>query len=214
MSNVTLTRAAPEIVQEYFKWFCSFPDAISPGSHSDGNKIIDANKSSLIKDEYIFLPPGIPGPFHRNIGTIDLGKKIFIPSLSFIGSEFESHSPDIFRLYRFADVDHGYIDYGHIEIDKKRLAERTLESLYRVRTDPFEVEFPKGSLFGIKRHGISKAVADGVYIIWEPSVGDHEIHLEGKIKLAGRKDTIEFANLGIPAKEDHVENVTYAFNVS
>jgi hypothetical protein len=213
MSNGTLSRAAPEIVEEYFKWFCSFPESISPGFHSDGNKIIEANKSTLKRDEYIFLPPGLAEPCNRKIGTVERGKKIFIPSLSFIGSEFESHSPDISQLYRFADVDHDSIDYGHIDIDGERLPERTLESRFRVRTDPFDVEFPDGALFDLHK-GISKAVADGVYIVWEPFVGDHEIHFEGKIKLAGRKDTIEFANRGEPAKEDHVENVTYTFKVS
>jgi hypothetical protein len=210
MSNDNLSRAAPEIVQEYFKWFCSFPESNSPGFYSDGKRIIEANKSTLKRDEYIFLPPGINGPFYRKIGTIEHGKKIFIPSLSFIGSEFESPGADISQLYKFADVDHDSIESRRIEIDGKLLV-GDLESRFRVRTEPFEVEYPDGALFEVQK-GISKAVADGVYIVWEPSVGEHEIHFEGKINLADRKDCMD-CKQGKPAK-DHVENVTYTFRVS
>lgn len=210
MSNDTLSRAAPDIVQEYFKWFCSFPESNSPGS-SDGKKIMEANKSRLKSDEYIFLPPGLGGPLHRNIGTIERGKKILVPSNCFIGSASESPGADISQLYKFADVDHDSIEYRHIVVDGEELLAGDLESRFRVRTEPFEVDYPDGALFEVNK-GVSKAVADGVYIVWEPSVGDHEIRVEGKINLAERKDCIEYKK-GKPAK-DHVENVTYTFKVT
>jgi hypothetical protein len=204
MSNDSLSRATAEIVQEYFKWFCSFPKSISPGFYNDGDRTIEANKSSLKSDEYIFLNPALAGASHRDIGTVERGKKMFIPSLSFIGSEFESPGADISQLYKFADVDHDSIEYRRIEIDGETLV-GDLESRFRVRTEPFEVEYPDDALFGVSK-GISKAVADGVYIVWEPPVGKHEIHYMGKINLADRKDSID--------STDHVENVTYTFKVS
>jgi hypothetical protein len=213
MSSCILCPATPEIVKEYFKWFCSIPELESPGFHKDGKRIMQANKSTPKSDEYIFLPPGLPGPFDRDIGTIERGKKTFLASLSFIGSGSESHGADIFQLYKFADVDHDNIEYRKIVIDEKELPESDLESRFRVRTYPFEVNFPEGALFNVHQ-GPSIAVADGVYIVWEPSVGEHKVHFEGKIKLAGIKDTIEEANQRKPAKEDHVENVTYTFKVS
>ena len=37
MIKDSLSRAKPEIVQEYFRWFCSFPKTTSPGLHNDGD---------------------------------------------------------------------------------------------------------------------------------------------------------------------------------
>jgi hypothetical protein len=189
MSNDSLSRATPEIVQEYFKWFCSFPKSESPGLYNDGDRSIAANKSSLKSDEYIFLSPVIAGTSRRNLGTIQRGKKILIPSLSFIGSEFERPGSQVSQLYKFADVDHDNIEYRRIEIDGKPLV-GDLESRFKVRTEPFEVEYPDKAIFGVPK-GVSKAVADGVYIVWEPPIGEHEIHFEGKIEIPDNQDSLE-----------------------
>ena len=98
--------------------------------------------------------------------------------------------------------DYNSIEYSRIELDGKPLD--NLDQ-YRVRTEPFEVEYPEhDALFGV-HGGISKAIADGVYILWQPHIGKHEIHYEGKINLADKKDSIDHT--------DHVENVTYRFTV-
>lgn len=197
-----VTRAPPETVQQYFKWFCAFPKATSPGFHNDGARSIETNKDN----EYIFCNPSFAGPSRRDLGTIQYRKKkIFIPSCSFIGSEFESPGADVPRLYKFADVDHDNIEYRRIEIDGKPL-EGDLDALYRVRTEPFEVVYPDSdALFGV-HGGVSKAIADGVYIVYHPDLGDHEVHYEGKINLVGKKDALD-------SSEDHVEDVTYVFTV-
>ena len=203
MSNDSLSRATPEIVQQYFKWFCSFPKSTSPGLYNDGDRTIEANKSSLKSDEYIFLSPVLSGTHRRNIGTVQHGKKILIPSLSFIGSDFERPGSQVPQLYKFADIDHDNIEYRRIEIDGKPLV-GDLESRFRVRTEPFEVEYPGNAIFGVPK-GLSKAVADGVYIVWEPPIGEHEIHYEGKIDLPEEEDSLE--------SSDYVEDVSYTLRV-
>lgn len=203
MSNDSLSRATPEIVQQYFKWFCSFPKSTSPGLYNDGDRTIEANKSSLKSDEYIFLSPVLSGTHRRNIGTVQRGKKILIPSLSFIGSDFERPGSQVPQLYKFADIDHDNIEYRRIEIAGKPLV-GDLESRFRVRTEPFEVEYPGNAIFGVPK-GLSKAVADGVYIVWEPPIGEHEIHYEGKIDLPEEEDSLE--------SSDYVEDVSYTLRV-
>jgi hypothetical protein len=203
MSNDKLNRATPEIVQEYFRWFCSFPKSTSPGLHNDGDRSIAANKSDLKSDEYLFLSPVLSGTSRRNLGIVQKGKKILIPSLSFIGSESERPGSQVPQLYKFADIDHDNIVYRRVEIDGKPLV-GDLESRFRVRTEPFEVEYPVNAIFGVSK-GLSKAVADGVYIVWEPPMGEHVIHFEGKIDLPEEEDSLE--------SSDYVENVTYALRV-
>jgi hypothetical protein len=203
MIKDSLSRAKPEIVQEYFRWFCSFPKSTSPGLHNDGDRSIAANKSSLKSEEYIFLSPVLSGTFRRNLGVIQRGKKILIPSLSCIASEFERPGSQVPQLYKFADIDHDNIEYRRIEVDGQPLV-GDLEGRFRVRTEAFEVEYPENAIFGVRK-GLSKAVADGVYIVWEPPIGEHEIHFEGKIDLPEEEDGLE--------SSDYVENVTYTFRV-
>jgi hypothetical protein len=203
MNIGSLSRATPEVVQEYFKWFCSFPKSTNPGLHNDGDRSIAANTSKLKSDEYIFLSTVLSGTSHRNLGIIEKGKKFLIPSLSCIASESERPGSQVPQLEKFADIDHDNIVYRYIEIDGKPLVGE-LESRFRVRTGPFEVQYPDNAIFGASK-GPSKAVADGVYIVWEPPIGEHEIHFEGKIDLPEDEDSLEIS--------DYVENVTYNFKV-
>lgn len=194
-----LSRAPQEIVQEYFKWFCSFPITASPACYNDGTKTIETNKDNA----YIFLNPSFAGTSYRDLGTIKAGRKMFIPSCSFIGSEFESPGADISKLYKYADVDYANIEYCQVKIDGEQLDKL---GIYRVRTEPFEVHYPDNdALFGV-HGGTSKAVADGIYLVYEPPIGRHEVHYEAKINLLGNKDCLD-------PSADHIENVTYVFTV-
>lgn len=181
-----LDRADKKTVEDYWKWVCDLPKRANPAIHNDGDRTIAANKSNPRGDEYIFLTPAISGAFHRELGTIQRGKKLLITSLSFIGCEAERPGSDVSQLYKFADVDHDNIEYRRIEIDGRPLV-GDLENRFRVRTDPFEVKFPEKAIFGARK-GPSKAVADGIYIVWEPGVGKHEIHVEGKIDLPDEEE--------------------------
>jgi hypothetical protein len=203
MSTGSLSRATAELVQEYFKWFCSFPKSTNPALHNDGDRSIVANKSPIKSEEYIFLSTVLSGPSQRKLGIVKKGKKILIPSLSCIASASERPGSQVPQLEKFADIDHDNIVYRSIEIDGKPLV-GDLESRFRVRTKDFEVEYPNNAIFGVSK-GLSKAVADGVYIVWEPPEGEHEIHFEGKIDTPEDGDSLE--------TRDYVENVTYNFKV-
>lgn len=197
-----MTRAPQNLVQKYFQWFCSFPVSSSPGFNNNGDRTIELNKNN--NHEYIFLNPAFGGENNRDIGTIERGKRLFIPTCSFVASEFEAPGASINRLYEYADVDYGNIEYSHVQIDGEPLQD--LEQ-FRVRTEPFEVTFPDDALFGVPK-GNCKAIADGRYMIWEPSTtaGKHTIHYEGKINLADNPKSLD--------RKDHYENVTYTFNIS
>ena len=195
--------APTQLVQEYFQWFCSFPKSESPALYNDGDRSIAANKSSLKSNEYIFLSPVIAGTSRRNLGNVQRGKKILIPSLATIASEGERPGSTEAELRKFLDIDHDNIEYRRIEIDGKSLV-GDLENRFRVRTEPFEVEYPQNAIFGA-REGKSKAIADGVYIVWEPPIGEHMIHFEGKIGVPEEEDSLK--------TRDYVENVTYTLRV-
>jgi hypothetical protein len=56
--------------------------------------------------------------------------------------------------------------YYFSEFNDKEYSRQDL-SKYRIATEDFEVTFPKNAIFGATE-GISKAVADGYYVITEP----------------------------------------------
>jgi hypothetical protein len=194
-------RAPQEVVQDYFKWFCSFPKHAHPAFTNDGDKSIAMNKSD---SEYFFLNPAFDRVNRRKLGIIQFGKKFLFGSHSFIGSESEAPGSDVSQLYKFADVDHDSIEYRRIEIDGKPL-EGDLENLYRVRTEPFEVIYPDNPIFG-NRAGVSKAIADGVWIVYEPDRGKHTVRFQGRINLADKDDSID--------RTDHFEDTTYTFTTN
>ena len=53
---------------------------------------------------------------------------------------------------------------------------------YRTHTDVFEVAFPDNGIFGVIEGGVSKAVADGFYIITEPlAKGTYTVHFKSSL---------------------------------
>jgi hypothetical protein len=199
-----MKRAEPEIVQKYWEWLCKLPKPKNPAVDNDGDRDVEANKFSPLSDEYVFLSFVLSGTSHRNIGTIPQNKKILVPSLSCIAStaELKDGATDT-ELSKFADIDHDNIEYRRIEIDGKPLVGDL--DRFRVRTKPFDgISFPQKAIFNV-REGPARAIADGVYIVWEPPIGEHIIHFEGKIDLPEQQESLE--------SRDYVEDVTYTFRV-
>ena len=68
-----------------------------------------------------------------------------------------------------------------LDINDKNYALNDLKK-FRTATGEFEVEFPKGGIFGVTGEGQSKVVADGYYLLTEPlSQGNYTIHYKGAL---------------------------------
>jgi hypothetical protein len=191
--------ASEEVVKKYWKWLCSLPKPVNPTIGNDGDKDVKANDPN---NEYLFLSFVLSGGSKR-ICTIPHGKKVVIPSLSCISSEAERPESSDDDLQRFADIDHDNIEYRRIEIDGKPLV-GDLDKRFRIRTGPFDVQFPEKAIFNV-RAGRSRAVADGVYVVWAPPKGEHIIHFEGKIDVPEEEESLE--------NRDYLEDVTYTLKV-
>src|SRR5512133_2082160 len=71
-------------------------------------------------------------------------------------------------LYKSAKEDQDHVNSLYLKIGDKEYNFQDLNK-YRTPTDVFEVGWPeKGATFGVTEGGVSKAVADGRYIITEP----------------------------------------------
>ncbi|MGA7368745.1 MAG: hypothetical protein WBX01_06410 [Nitrososphaeraceae archaeon] len=199
--------ATVEIVQEYWKWLCNLPKASNPAIDNDGDRDTEANKLNPKGKEYVFLSFALDGGKNR-ICTIPEGKKVLIPSLSCIASTPDVENPELNdeQLRRLANTDQENIEYRRIEIDGKPLV-GDLEKDYRVkapRNGVFVVNYAERAVFNAPK-GPSRAVADGVYLVWKPSKGDHIVHFEGKIDVPEEEDSLEF--------RDYIEDVTYTLKV-
>jgi hypothetical protein len=72
-----------------------------------------------------------------------------------------------------------YIKIGDNEYNRADLSQ------YRIHTGVFEVTFPNNAIFGASQ-GISKAVADGYYVITEPlTKGTYNIHYASSLICPG-----------------------------
>jgi hypothetical protein len=196
--------ASKEIVQKYWEWLCKLPRSKNPAIDNDGDRDIEANKHNPMSKEYVFLSFALGGAKHR-ICTISKGKKVLVPSLSCIASTPAAKKPklDDDELRKLVKTDQDNIEYRRIEIDGKPLV-GNLEKVYRVPTKFFFVNYPEKAIFNAPK-GRSRAVADGIYLIWEPAEGDHILHFEGKIDVPEEEDSLE--------SRDYVEDVTYTLKV-
>ncbi|MGA7368743.1 MAG: hypothetical protein WBX01_06400 [Nitrososphaeraceae archaeon] len=194
------------IVKDFWRWVCGFPKAENPTIKSSGAKDELANNARKSNADFFYLSFNFSGP-SRRLCTVRSGKKILIPSLSFIAVDIdfcEEFGSRISDLTRFAQIDHENIASRRITIDGITL-EDDLDQ-FRVHTDPFEVDFPDNAIFGLPA-GHSHAVADGGYLVLEElsSGKDHEIRFEGRIEIPETDNSLEYRT--------YEEDVTYTLKV-
>ena len=81
-------------------------------------------------------------------------------------SDKEAPNRSIEDLHKIAKKDQDSVTSLYLKIGNKEYSRQDLEK-YRTSTEEFEVTFPKNAIFGATE-GISKAVADGYYVITQP----------------------------------------------
>jgi hypothetical protein len=120
---------------------------------------------------------------------VPAGKALFIPVMPVESSDKELPKAAVADLSKSAKNDQDHVNSMYLKIGDKEYNFQDLDK-YRTHTDAFEVVFPDNGIFGVLKGGVSKAVADGRYIITEPlAKGTYPIHFKSSLIDPSNPDT-------------------------
>lgn len=150
-------------VINFWKWIISIPQDKNPWGEQTGENcsIIQSDTNASV-----FYLSGNGGGKSERACTVPAGKSLFIPVSPFEISDKEAPNRSIEDLHKIAKKDQDSVTSLYLKINDKEYTRQDLEK-YRTTTEDFEVIFPNNAIFGATE-GISKAVADGYYVITEP----------------------------------------------
>lgn len=155
-------------IENFWKWLIQIPEKENPVNDPIGQNC--ANGQSNSSSPVFYLAQNNGGSSER-ICKVPAGKGLFIPVMQVEVSDKELPNASVEDLYKSAKEDQDRVlPLGgtlYLKIDDKEYKKENLTK-YRTHTDSFEVVFPNNGIFGIKEGGVSKAVADGFYVITEP----------------------------------------------
>ena len=151
-------------IKDFWKWIISIPQDKNPWGDQTGENCaieqLETNSSTL------FYLSGNGGGKSDRTCSLPAGKSLFIPVSPMEISDKEAPNRSIEDLHKIAKKDQDSVTSLYLKINDKEYTRQDL-SKYRIPTEEFEVTFPKNAIFGATE-GISKAVADGYYVITQP----------------------------------------------
>ena len=150
-------------VKNFWKWIISLPQDKNPWADQTGK---NCAIGQLETNASIFYLSGNGGGKSDRICKVPAGKGLFIPVSPMEISDKEAPNRSIEDLHKIAKKDQDSVTSLYLKIGNKEYSRQDLEK-YRTPTEEFEVTFPKNAIFGATE-GISKAVADGYYVITQP----------------------------------------------
>jgi hypothetical protein len=188
-------------IKKYWQDVCSIPKRDNPLWENNGSKDEFFNHS--IGADLFMLSSSIypQTPLTRNI-RIPSGKGLFIPVMSILVSECQTHEP----LVATANKTQSSILPNSLSLE---LDGTPLSALESYKFSPFnidEVRFPStpDAIFKIDRSGPCNAIAAGRYIWTESlSTGQHTVHFKGNLHC----------NPPNCLYEDYMEDIIYNINV-
>lgn len=179
-----------EHVKNYWKFLASIPASITPMTDLKGDRCI----AGQMNNNSIFYLAGSGAKIQKEprICNIPAGHGImFMAGSSIMNSIAESPESTIEELNDAAKKDSAEAKDLYVEINGQQ--KYTTEDIqkFQVNTGETEVEFPENGdgIFGVSKPGLTKAVADGFYMITEPlKPGTYDLHIkginmDGKIKI-------------------------------
>jgi hypothetical protein len=99
-------------------------------------------------------------------------------------SDKEAPNRSVEDLHKISKKDQDSVTSLYLKINDKEYSRADL-SKYRTHTGVFDVTFPKNAIFGATE-GISKAVADGYYVITQPlAKGTYTIQYKSSLICPG-----------------------------
>jgi hypothetical protein len=154
-----------EHIKNFWKWVISFPIDKSPWKDQTGANCDNGQSKT---NSSVFYLSGNGGGKSVRTCKVPAGKALFIPVSPVEVSDKEAPKASVEDLNRLAKKDQDSVTSLYLKIGDKEYNREAL-SKYRIHTSVFEVTFPKNAVFGATE-GVSKAVADGYYVITEPLV--------------------------------------------
>ena len=170
-----------EHIKNFWKWVISFPIDKSPWKDQTGTNCDNGQSKT---NSSIFYLSGNGGGTSVRTCKVPAGKALFIPVSPMEISDKEAPNRSVEDLNKISKKDQDSITSLYLKIGDKGYNRAEL-SKYRTHTGDFDVTFPKNAIFGASE-GISKAVADGYYVITEPlAKGTYTIQYKSSLICPG-----------------------------
>jgi hypothetical protein len=173
-------------IKNFWKWAIKTPANENPVNDPTGVKCAAGQEDT--NSSVFYLAPNNGGTSQR-VCNVPAGKALFIPVMPVESSDKELPKAAVADLSKSAKNDQDHVNSMYLNIGDKEYNFQDLDK-YRTHTDAFEVVFPDNGIFGVLKGGVSKAVADGRYIITEPlAKGTYPIHFKSSLIDPSNPDT-------------------------
>lgn len=165
-------------IKNFWKWALKIPANENPVNDPTGVKCATGQENT--NSSVFYLAPNNGGTSQRTC-KVPAGKALFIPVMPVESSDKELPKASVADLSKSAKDDQDHVNSLYLKIGDKEYNFQDLDK-YRTHTDAFDVVFPDNGIFGVLKGGVSKAVADGRYIITEPlAKGIYPIHFKSSL---------------------------------
>jgi hypothetical protein len=170
-------------IKNFWKFIISLPKEKNPWYDETGAKCTSAQSG---KNSSIFYLGGKEGGGQiERTCTVPSGKGLLIPVMVVEVSDKEVPGKSMEELRQIAKKDQDSVTSLYLKINDKEYKPEEI-SKYRTSTGSFEVVFPDNGIFGVMEGGVSRAVADGFYIITERLPrGNHTVHYKSSLTCEG-----------------------------
>jgi hypothetical protein len=173
-------------IKNFWGWSLKIPAKENPINDPTGAKCAAGQENSNSPVFYLAYNNG--GTSNRTC-KVPAGKGLFIPVMQVEKSDKEAPGSSVQQLDVSAKKDQDIVNSLYLKIGDKEYNFQDLNK-YRTHTDAFDVVFPDNGIFGVLKGGVSKAVADGRYIITEPlAKGTYNIHFKSSLLDPANPDT-------------------------
>ena len=173
-------------IKNFWKWAIKTPANENPVNDPTGVKCATGQENTNSSVFYLAFNNG--GTSQRTC-KVPAGKALFIPVMQVESSDKELPKASVADLSNSAKNDQDHVNSLYLKIGDKEYNFKDLDK-YRTHTDAFDVVFPDNGIFGVLKGGVSKAVADGRYIITEPlAKGTYPIHFKSSLIDPSNPDT-------------------------
>jgi hypothetical protein len=153
-----------EHIKNFWKWSLAIPAKDNPINDPTGVKCTNGQSNT---NSSVFYLAFNNGGISQRTCKVPAGKGLFIPVMQVENSDKETPNASVQDLDKGATKDQDSVNSLYLKIGDKQYNYNDLNK-YRTHTDAFDVVFPDNGIFGVMKGGVSKAVADGRYILTEP----------------------------------------------
>jgi hypothetical protein len=170
-----------EHIKNFWKWALKIPSNENPIKDTTGAKCSTGQEDT---NSSVFYLIGSGGGTVTRTCEVPAGKGLFIPIVQaeVSGKEIPNASPDVLDKNVRQDQDNVDVKSLYLKVGDKEYRGAELDK-YRTHTDAFDVIFPDNGIYGVSKGGLTKAVADGRYVITEPlAKGTYMIHFSSRIQ--------------------------------